>query len=143
MGCVEKKVRGKWICISPLVMDRYGDDKEILPYSRHKHLQIYENRNYGLFAFLANVRGINPHGFGEPRGLPTDVSKAVEELAENWGMDGHSHSWISLAEINEKMVDDFVFDFEEVIDFCKQYTWNYELKQPKDDEVRVVFWFDN
>ena len=145
MGCdihlyIEKKVRGEWICISPMVMNKYSDP---LPYSRRKYQEIYDSRNYSLFAFLANVRGENPNGFGEPRGLPLDVSKDVNDMAEEWGMDGHSHSWVSLKEIKENMVDDFVFDFQEVIDFCEQYTWNYELGEHKEDEVRIVFWFDN
>jgi len=69
----------------------------------------YHGRNYACFAILANVR--NGYGFAgvptgegykhmaDPRGLPDDVSEAVQTESIEWGMDGHSHSWFTLAEL--------------------------------------------
>lgn len=69
----------------------------------------YSGRNYNLFAILADVR--NGYGFAgvstgkgfEPlapnRGIPEDASPEAKELSESWGIDGHSHTWISLKEI--------------------------------------------
>lgn len=68
-----------------------------------------DHRNYNAFAMLANVR--NGFGFagidlGEgfepidtPRGLPADCSIEVQEDSDNWGVDGHSHSWFTLREL--------------------------------------------
>jgi hypothetical protein len=68
-------------------------------------------RNYDMFAILANVR--NGHGFagvktGEgfipismPRGVPEDASDEYKHQVEEWGVDGHSHSWLTLREIRE------------------------------------------
>ncbi len=67
------------------------------------------SRNYWLFAMLANVR--NGYGFAGvdtgdplnpidlPRGLPADVSPEVAAQAALWDADGHSHSWLTLAEL--------------------------------------------
>jgi hypothetical protein len=69
----------------------------------------YSDRNYDLFAILANVR--NGYGFagvvtGEgfvpiamPRGLPADATAPVKKRSDEWGEDGHSHSWLTLAEL--------------------------------------------
>lgn len=93
MGCdihlhVEKKVNGKWVEVPDVG---------------------YDNRNYKVFAILANVR--NGYGFAgcptgrgfksisEPKGLPDDASKEVKEHSESWGVDGHSHSYLTLKEL--------------------------------------------
>lgn len=69
----------------------------------------YSDRNYELFAFLADVR--NGTGFAgtdtgdkiiplaEPRGVPVNAS--VDWKAENydWGGDMHSQSWFTLEEL--------------------------------------------
>jgi hypothetical protein len=78
-------------------------------------------RNYEMFAVLAGVRnydGITP--IAEPRGLPSfkafktysdgeqyiewaDYNEKpcyeMEAMAERYGVDGHSHSWLTLVEI--------------------------------------------
>lgn len=69
----------------------------------------FKRRNYDVFAMLANVR--NGRGFAgcdtgdgfvpisEPRGLPDDVTPEVRAESDKWGGDGHSHSWLTLAEL--------------------------------------------
>lgn len=71
--------------------------------------EFYDDRNYNLFAILADVRngrgfagiktgeGFNP--ISEPRGLPDDASLEVKRCAEQWSGDGHSHSWLTVKEI--------------------------------------------
>jgi len=69
------------------------------------------HRNYNLFAILADVRnGIGFAGIdtGEgfipisaPKGLPDDVTAEVKQWSDGWGVDGHSHSFLTLAEIFE------------------------------------------
>lgn len=69
----------------------------------------YHDRNYRLFAMLADVRngrgtaGVDTGDrlipIDEPRGLPDDVSKEVYEDSAKWGVDGHSHSHFTLAEL--------------------------------------------
>ncbi|EGB9983127.1 hypothetical protein ABFW39_002842 [Listeria monocytogenes] len=66
-------------------------------------------RNYNLFGILANVR--NGFGFAQidtgdafipisnPRGVPKDASKSYLSFVEDWGTDGHSHSFLNLDEL--------------------------------------------
>ena len=74
--------------------EKYEDEKEweIVP--------IYDDRNYALFATLANVRNYGENTpISEPRGLPKDVHKITKQLADDWGIDGHSHSYFTLREL--------------------------------------------
>jgi hypothetical protein len=69
----------------------------------------YGRRSYGLFSVLAGVR--NGVGFAgcdmgdaiqpiaEPRGLPTDCDPRIRAQSAQWGADGHSHSWLTVAEL--------------------------------------------
>lgn len=81
-------------------------------------------RNYAQFAILANVRnGRRLMNLGDgretdggeqfkpiamPRGLPDDVSAEVLAESESWGVDGHSHSWLTLRELVE-------FDWDQTV----------------------------
>lgn len=108
MGCdihiyVEKKEDGRWIPVDEWVQDEYGIS--YVPYQK----QIYDGRNYDLFAMLADVR--NGYGFAGvdtgngfipislPKGLPDDVSDNIKNVSDSWGRDGHSHSWLTLKEL--------------------------------------------
>lgn len=69
----------------------------------------YVNRNYNLFAILANVRngtafagcktgeGFNP--ISNPKGVPSDASEEYASLSEQWDSNGHSHSYFTLREL--------------------------------------------
>lgn len=98
----------------------------------HVHVEVRRNnkweykmgleldRNYDLFAMLADVRngtgfagivtgeGFNP--ISKPKGLPKDVSAEVQERAEYWDGDAHSHSYLTTQEL-------------------KEYDWNQKTKK--------------
>jgi len=114
MGCdihlyVEVKRKGKWESADewkdvPIDEREDGKTKEV-DYDK----RFYHARNYNLFSILANVR--NGHGFAgvktgegfvpicEPKGLPADVTKLVKADSDSWNGDGHSHSWLTVAEL--------------------------------------------
>lgn len=68
-----------------------------------------EGRDYDVFAMMADVR--NGRGFAGvdlgdgfipiamPRGIPEDASYVIDDEAERWGVDGHSHSYLTLREL--------------------------------------------
>ncbi|WP_410769609.1 hypothetical protein [Fontibacillus sp. BL9] len=61
---------------------------------------LHSGRNYTLFSLLAGVRnsyGLNP--IHEPKGLPSDISYKVKESSDDWGGDGHSHSYLTAKEL--------------------------------------------
>jgi hypothetical protein len=56
-----------------------------------------------MFGLLANVRGDGPR---DPLGLPEDVSEVIKDAAEKWGIDGHSHSFMSLEQFKKVVFDE-------------------------------------
>lgn len=128
---------------------------------------LYSDRNYALFAVLANVRN---RGYGEaypyidePRGLPNDVTEYVKDEYEAWDMDAHSCSYFTLREILEFYYDksprnDFGYDIlnplierlkQRAADFyiIHEFEWNGGIPTDelykKAENIRIVFWFDN
>ncbi len=60
----------------------------------------FEDRNYALFGWLADVRnysGLTP--IAERRGIPEDASFEVKDDYEAWDCDAHSASWLSIEEL--------------------------------------------
>ena len=115
-------------------------------------------RNYTLFAILADVRnGGNIIPISQPKGLPKNVSKALKKVSDDWGVDGHSHSYFTLEELLEyddweKIISDSDYDkgnhktlgtycnIDMPISVLLQYAKKKKLKH---NQIRIVFWFDN
>lgn len=82
--------------------------------------KIFNERNYSVFAFLANVRNYwNYNGF-EAKGLPEDISGLIfdkDEDEEDYyeidfreeNSDYHHHSWLTLKELQEADKSDFLY----------------------------------
>lgn len=105
----------KWKAVTEPVFenDYFREDEPIglrnVPYTSTP----YSGRNYDLFAVLADVR--NGRGFAgvatgdavqviaEPKGVPDDASKKWLRYVERWGMDLHSISYFTLAELEAAM----------------------------------------
>jgi hypothetical protein len=89
---------GRWFCIGRVFMDEDGSDWGS-PVTYHP----IDERNYDLFGILANVRngtwGDALKPISEPRGIPDNVSAFVRKQFDSWSSDGHSHSYVSLEEI--------------------------------------------
>lgn len=113
MGCDihlyhEKKVGNQWVAADAWERSAYEEDQGRLtvPYGK----ELYDGRNYNLFAVLANVR--NGYGFAGivtgtpikpiclPRGVPIDACDEYRLEVEAWNGDGHSHSWLTLADLD-------------------------------------------
>lgn len=108
----EVKIRNEWRTVGNIFDYEYHDPEGptiIFAYSdgeENEHNKIYTmepygDRNYELFAILADVRnryGIKP--IDEPRGLPEDVSRYIKKRSDKWGVDAHSHSWMNLADLD-------------------------------------------
>lgn len=63
-------------------------------------LSPFDWRNYGLYAFLADVRNYSKVApIAERRGIPGDASAGVRGHHESWELDAHSSSWLSLSEL--------------------------------------------
>lgn len=128
MGCdihcyAEVKRDGRWIPGQALERNEWyrpgsSDEPEyVLP-------RVYNERNYRLFAILADERNyFDLQPMSESRGLPVDVSPEVKAISEYWGVDGHSHSFFTLAEL-------FAYDWTQTaklsgfVDAAEYLNWN-------------------
>jgi len=108
--------------------------------------QPYIGRNYNLFGALAGVRHPYMDVISGLKGLPNDVSDEICRISDDWGIDGHSHNYLTVKELidsnyykmTDKDLDDVgvgTYFFREVINSL------LELGDP--ENIRVVFWFDN
>ncbi|RLK09645.1 hypothetical protein DER29_6198 [Micromonospora sp. M71_S20] len=153
MGCdihayVETRTNGTWAYAG----DNTFPDNE---FPKEKQCPFDGARDYGLFGFLADVRNYSESPvIAEPRGLPADVSAEVRAKSDDWNVDGHSHTWLTLAEL-------LAFDYDQT--FADQrgegepqvktvrrflHDWYFGrldllAKLGAPDDVRIVFWFDN
>ena len=119
MGCdihefFEVRKNGKWEYVP--VQEKYEvgeadeDGYRSVDYDEYfKDPPLYIGRSYNLFSILADVR--NGYGFAgydtgegfvpisKPRGYPKDASEEARKASEDYDVDGHSHSWVTLAEL--------------------------------------------
>lgn len=90
----------KWICGDYFKVNPYYNESEEDEERPLELVSFCDNRNYGLFSLLANVRNYAKNApISDPKGLPNDLSQKVKKDAEDWGLDGHSHSFFTLKEL--------------------------------------------
>ncbi len=113
MGCdihlfVERLVDGKW-CHVP-APDRWDNDKLALVASAAEvpswARSWFGDRNYNLFSWLAGVRndGGKNTPLAKPRGVPRNASIEVRRERRRWGVDAHSASRFTVAELQAGLV---------------------------------------
>ena len=94
----EPQYQERWIC---------GDYFKPNPYfninkkeKEYKLVGFCDDRNYALFSILADVRNYaNMDYISQPKGLPEDITEIVKKDADEWDLDGHSHSYLTLKEL--------------------------------------------
>ena len=128
----------------------YGKYNDENPTSYNMHL----NRNYDLFAILANIRNCEDGGgyayIQEERGVPKDVSAEARAVLSN----EHSAGWVTLSELLDfdwsrtiKFENDTCFYAEAVGQFYTRWIPKM-VKLAKDagvrpEYLRIVFDFDS
>ena len=141
MGCdihllVERQVDEKWITVRLFqgFHCRFSQNKYASP--------VALARNYVRFAALAGVRGDGP----EPRGIPDDLSETAKLLVDEYGDDGHSHSWLPIEEATEIFLKTEWEADKRLSDLDKKYPlYHYFGLETEIDKGphRLIFWFDN
>ena len=83
-------------------LNKYYENDEDSYEQKYKVVGIYDDRDYFLFSVLADVRNYSDIPFiCQPKGLPMDCTDVVKEISDIWNGDGHSHSFLTLAEIKK------------------------------------------
>jgi hypothetical protein len=119
----------------------------------------YRERNYVVFSLLAGVRDYegHPEPLFEPRGVPDDATVEYAEIVEQDGADGHSHSWLTLSEIEAGVMcaadplDTDPKQTEMLVTELRGEFWDGLVvgqmrplaEKYGSDNVRIVFHFDN
>lgn len=103
----------------------------------------YGDRNYALFGALAGVRNHDVPKIADKRGVPEDASPETKKWSQRYGADGHSHSWVTLAEV--LAYDWSALPYETSFpDWAKALTKSpARMDYKKPEHIRFVFWFDN
>jgi len=109
-------------------------------------------RNYGLFAELASVRGESSQGL-MPKGLPDDCSTLTKLSIGNWEHDAHSTSWLSAEEFVKcmaiaydeisELVAERLTDKTDIHTRLIETLIGEQIEEISINKYRVVFWFDN
>ena len=83
--------------------DHYRRNEYYSSYEDEEEFRVIEvcgNRNYGLFAVLADVRNYAKAEYiDEPRGIPKDCNEHIKKDFERWKYDAHSASYFTLKEL--------------------------------------------
>lgn len=106
---------------------------------RDSRLWEHGGRDYTLFGYLANVRRSPEDGLApiaSRRGVPDDASTGYRRLVDDYGRDGHSHTWMTLPELAQHV--DRYEGLQHLYDNVMQYTRGIH-----EENVRIVFFFDN
>ena len=116
-------------------------------------IELPYRRNYAWFATLAGVRNsFNLKVLSEPKGLPDKMSIMAELLRAEWKDDGHSYSYLTYKELRGIDWLQLVPYADGPMQLTKAVgpTWfglwlmlGYLASVYGEDNVRMVFWFDN
>lgn len=111
-----------WKCVTEALFDYpyFNADRPVSINNFKATATPLRARNYRLFAMLADVR--NGRGFAgvdtgdevepiaAPKGVPADASAEWLSDVERWDVDMHSHSYLTLAELDAYNWDGVVFE---------------------------------
>lgn len=143
MGCdihfyVEVQEKGSWVHHDP----RGPEPEDWVAWKAWDNKRpsyIYDGRDYRLFSRLANVRSGWAENGPEPKGFPKDASQSVKDQYEDWGVDAHSASHYTVAQLNAHFKgSDFGVFTQNTLPALNALAGQYGA-----DRVRAVFWFDN
>jgi len=143
MGCdihayIEVKADGQWKYYNWRRKHNYGEHQSHLDWERMTNDPLHILRHYALFAALAGVRNnFNTIPVSKPRGLPSNITKPVKAISDDWNSDGHTHSWLTLSEMQN-------YDFKSAGVYDGWTKTLDAMAELVDDpgNLRLVFFFD-
>ena len=108
-------------------------------------------RDYEMFGYLAGVRS-HPSEIPPiiiPRGIPKDIGHRIKDKIDEFGTDGHSHTWMTPKEYSLACTLNQLRDPEETYGaVAKEWIILREVlntleKHFGNDNVRLIMFFDN
>ncbi len=149
---------GKWIRVHSYFTPTNLGQR---PLGDKKGNQLFDQRNYSVFGFLADVNNYSEcQPISKPKGLPHDISDDVK-AEYNRCYEPYSPSWLSATELKRFDYDQRFLDWKtgsetegQLITYRKHLGEMFfvQLKELGDlvvsenldgtNDVRIVFWFD-
>lgn len=86
-------------------------------YRKVHEASIYKTRDYQLFGILAGVRGGHFPSISPPKGIPSDLSYQTMGDVLRWGTGGHSHSYLTLEELEAYSWDGHRYEWKRTVDW--------------------------
>ena len=108
--------------------------------------ELFINRNYQLFALLADVRNSTGNAkplipISEPKGLPNELGWRVINAYEKWQEDAHSETYLNYEEISEAYISAWLD--ETISDDTRKQLLILQHTMSRMNEPRLILWFDN
>ena len=107
-------------------------------------------RDYDLFGLLAGVRSITYEPLFLPRGLPDNLSVALQIYHDYYKKDVHTESWFNRNEIYKiiKKINTInkKLDNKEELHFISSYFLEFYrdlIIENKIEDYRIIIWFDS
>lgn len=89
-----------WVCGDFFRINPYYSGKDPYATNPYSVVEVCDDRNYELFAVLANVRNYDDLPYiDEPRGIPDNACALTRRDYREWGRDAHSASYFTLKEL--------------------------------------------
>lgn len=99
------------------------------------------NRDYSFFGLIAGVRDYrNKNQQHEVKGFPKNASSEVQAIYDDWGSDAHTSSYLTLPELKSTNKQG---QHKYTIEHLNLWIEHLERYDGKDEDKRIVFWFDN
>lgn len=114
-----------------------GDNFRKIPFydpeydsSEFEVVELDGNRDYALFATIAGVRMYTDECIpvSEPKGLPHDVCEFVKKESDEYGDDGHSHSWLTLKELRDYQALNPKFKYSGLLDEQQRHNLDHGIQ---------------
>ena len=157
MGCdihwySETKKDGKWVCDQAASFNVENEDDHV-----YKDMDNFpgRDRDYWWFGFIQpGVRSDWDYSFPNSD-LPDDLSSEVQQMVDQWDVDGHSHGHLTRGDFKAKLAEMAKMRTEQLINptaeserinhfvDCLEGVLKHLTSDVADEDQRVVFWFDN
>lgn len=140
---------GEWVAIKdPIFPNAYFNPlKRVSPVNKPFIEEPYIERNYQVFALLANVRNYgNVVPLAMPRGVPDDSSREWKAYIDEWGSVLHSLTYFTLDELGSPANwEEYSPAFAKTVDVLKHSVREFYKDFYKDSvrDVRLMIGFDN
>ena len=146
---VLSKEKPEWVTFERWDDDEFEDYRDEYPEGTflrdvEYHERLPRWRDYEMFEALAGVRGSDEKMLlGEPKGIPEDACFEIKGVYERSGRDTHTPSWHTLRELKTVDWESLYHRRSFMHELIPLLESQARVLGVTEDEIRIVYWFDN